>query len=77
MIGDGAGNFTVGGSQIWSLGWNVYLSDLNGDARADIVLYDPATGVWYHARNQTTGAFVYRNGTWTPGLKVITRIPIR
>jgi hypothetical protein len=77
MISNGAGGFTNPSGQIWSLGWKIYLTDVNADGRADIVLYDPATGVWYQARNQDTGVFTYRNGTWSTGLSLFTRLPIR
>jgi hypothetical protein len=77
MISNGAGNFTNAGGQAWSLGWNLYPSDVNGDFRGDIVLYDPQTGVWYQARNLVNGSFSYNNGTWATGLTVFTRPPIR
>lgn len=77
MISDGAGNFTVGGTDTWSLGWSLYPTDLNADARADIVLYDPASGVWYQARNLIDGAFTYNNGIWPTGLTIVTRTPLR
>jgi predicted outer membrane repeat protein len=77
MLGDGAGNFAVAGTQTWSLGWNLHPTDLNADTRADIVLYDPTTGAWYQARNLINGSFTYNGGTWTTGLTVVTRTPIR
>jgi subtilisin-like proprotein convertase family protein len=77
MLSNGAGGFTNAGGQGWSLGWQLHFTDLNSDGRADMVLYDPSSGAWYQARNFTLGSFSYTNGTWTAGLTVITRPPIR
>ena len=64
-----------GGSQTWSLGWNIYPTDLNGDGRTDFLLYHPGTGVWYQARNIFIGNFAYSTGTWSPNLVIIVRSP--
>ena len=77
MISNGAGGFTNAGGQTWSLGWQLHFSDLNGDGRADMVLYASPSGAWYQARNLTLGSFSYTNGSWSAGLIVITRPPIR
>jgi hypothetical protein len=77
MISDGAGGFTVGGNQTWTTGWELYPTDLNDDRRTDFLLYDPASGFWYQARNLVLGTFDYTSGFWAPGLQVITRAQIR
>jgi hypothetical protein len=77
MVGDGAGTFTNVGSEVWSLGWEIRFTDVNADGRADVVLYDPLTGVWYQARNLVDGGFAYNSGTWASGLTVIVRGPTR
>jgi hypothetical protein len=77
LLSTGAGSFTDVGGQTWSLGWTLNMTDLNGDGRTDIVLYDPSTGAWYQARNLVNGNFSYSSGTWSPGLEVIVRAPIR
>jgi hypothetical protein len=77
MISDGAGGFVNAGGETWSLGWSIYVTDLNGDLRSDILLYDPSTGAWYQAINSTLGSFTYSGGTWSPGLQVVVRPPIR
>jgi subtilisin family serine protease len=77
MLSNGAGNFSSAGGQTWSLGWQIHPTDVNNDKRADIVLYDPNSGAWYQARNFTNGTFTYNNGTWAPGLSILTRTPIR
>ena len=77
LFSTGAGSFTFAGGQTWSLGWSLYPTDLNGDGRADIVLYDAATGAWYQARNLVDGSFSYSSGTWSSGLQVVTRSPVR
>jgi hypothetical protein len=48
-----------------------------GGVRTDIILYDPATGVWYQARNLVNGSFIYNSGNWAPGLTIIARTLIR
>lgn len=77
MLSNGSGGFVNAGGQIWSLGWGLSPTDLNNDGRADIVLYDPASGVWYQAHNLVNGTFSYNNGTWSAGLTIIARAPIR
>jgi hypothetical protein len=77
MISDGAGGFVNAGGETWSLGWSIYVTDLNGDLRSDILLYDPSTGAWYQAINSTLGTFTYSGGAWSPGLQVVVRPPIR
>ena len=49
------------------------LSIVLGDGRTDFVLYHPATGVWYQARNLSLGTFTYTTGTWAPDLILIVR----
>jgi hypothetical protein len=77
MLSNGSGGFSNAGGQIWSLGWGLSPTDLNNDGRADMVLYDPASGVWYQARNLVNGTFSYNNGTWSTGLTIVARAPIR
>ena len=77
MMSDGAGQFSNAGGQTWSLGWRLRPTDLNDDGRDDLVLYDPATGGWYQARNLIDGTFTYSNGTWSPGLDVVTQRSVR
>jgi hypothetical protein len=75
MISNGTGGFSAAGSQTWSLGWNIYPTDLNADGRTDFLLYHPTSGVWYQARNFTLGTFTYTSGTWSPNLTIIVRSP--
>jgi hypothetical protein len=77
ILSDGTGKFTSTSGQKWTLGWSLFLLDIAGDNRADIVLYNPETGAWYQARNLLDAFFIYHNGTWAPGLTLITRAPIR
>ena len=77
MMSDGAGHFSNAGGDTWSLGWNLRPTDLNSDGRDDLVLYDRAAGGWYQARNMVDGAFTYSNGTWSPGLDVVTQRSVR
>jgi hypothetical protein len=77
VLSDGVGGFVYAGGQTWPLGWQIHFTDVNGDGRADVVLYDSIRGVWYQARNFVNGAFTYSTGTWAPGLTIVTRQPRR
>jgi len=77
MISDDAGHFVNAGGETWSQGWSLGVSDFNGDKRSDVLLYHPVTGVWYQALTSGPGTFAYSSGTWSPGLQVVVRPPIR
>jgi hypothetical protein len=53
----------------------VYPSDFNGDGREDLPLYSAATGMWFQARNLSTGTFDYVSGFWERGLTIVARRP--
>jgi hypothetical protein len=44
--------------------WTISVTDLNGDGRSDVFLFDPATGQWYQALTTTPGAFAYTSGAF-------------
>ena len=46
--------------------WTPTIADLNGDGRSDVLLYDPASGVWFQALTTTPGAFTYTTGMFAP-----------
>jgi len=41
--------------------------DLDGDGRADLLLYDASTGEWTEALTRESGRFDSLSGQWTPG----------
>jgi hypothetical protein len=60
---------------MWSAGWQLQVTDLNGDGQSDVLLYAPASGVWYQALHTGSGLFTYTTGTWSPGLTVVGSVP--
>ena len=59
MINTGSGfTYFAGG---WAQ-WETIVSDLNGDGKSDVVLYDPEDRAWYQAITTTPGAFSYTTG---------------
>jgi hypothetical protein len=61
-ISNGLSNvFTLTFGQ-WSANWQMRMMDLNGDAKADVLLLDRATGLWYQAWTTTPPAFGYSSG---------------
>ena len=66
------GRFAVT-SSVWTPGWTVATGDVNGDGRGDVVLYDPATGVWFQSVTVGPGVFAYGSGSWLPGATLIGR----
>jgi hypothetical protein len=47
----------------------LHLADFDGDARADVFLYQPETGLWTLARTEPHD-FRYTAGQWAPGLEL-------
>jgi hypothetical protein len=47
----------------WS-SWTTSITDLNGDGRSDVLLYNPANGVWVQALSLASGGFAYVAGFW-------------
>jgi hypothetical protein len=69
-INRGNGQFDFPVSYSWAPNWDIHVVDLNGDAKSDLVLYNPTTGRWFAAMTvgDGTGDFDYsRNGVWAPG----------
>ena len=75
MLSNGLGAFTTVGSSQWVTGWTIYMTDLNGDKRTDIFVYNPNSGIWYQARNLTNGTFTYSTGNWPTNLTIVVRTP--
>jgi hypothetical protein len=49
----------------WAL-WQTAVSELNGDGKSDVFLYDRWSRLWYRAITTTPGAFTYTTGTFPP-----------
>ena len=54
-----------------SEGWQVSVSDLDGDGRSDMVLYRPTDGIWFTALSTGPGIFRSTSGNWGTGWTVI------
>ncbi len=63
---------------MWSPGWQTLVTDLDGDRRSDLILYNATTAQWFQCLNRTLGSFTYGSGTWEAGLTIVastTRVP--
>jgi hypothetical protein len=49
------------------------LTDVNGDGRSDLVLYDPATGATTLAFSQANGGFTQQQIAGRPGLSILAQ----
>jgi hypothetical protein len=56
----------------WSTGWTLTVGDFNGDSRADLFLFNEATGDHYVATSNGTSFTLSARDTWSPGWKVQT-----
>jgi hypothetical protein len=54
---------------MWETGWTVRLGDFDGNGRADVFLYNPASGKWQEAVYTASG-FTYAGSLWAPGWEV-------
>jgi hypothetical protein len=71
LLGDGTGQLaTVGAGKINTF-WGVYPTDLNGDGRTDLFLYNAGTGQYFQAWNLFLGSFAYFGGGWDVGFTVL------
>jgi hypothetical protein len=53
----------------WSPGYDwVVPEDVNGDGKADVILYDSATGTQYTGISNGDGTFSYTYWLWQVGL---------
>jgi hypothetical protein len=52
----------------WTLGWQPYAADLDGDGKADLFLHSPTTGLWFEMISDGAGNFTsVGSQTWSLG----------
>ena len=51
----------------WVAGYTAQRAEFNGDGRADVFLYNRATGEWSTAVTQIDGTFAFSSGVWLAG----------
>ena len=66
VLGAAGGGFTYPVTEVWYPLWQMYVGDFTGDGLSDLLLHDPATGVYFVAKNNGT-AFTYSSGGWSLG----------
>lgn len=78
LIGDGGGGFALAGMGQWIRGW-IRETDLDGDGRADFIVYDARRTIWYSAVNETLGTLVLTivGNFKAQGGVILTSQPIR
>ncbi len=59
----------------WSPGWDIYVVEVNGDRRSDLLLYGAGTGQWYQAVTTGPGTFSFGTGFFDPGATVVAEVP--
>jgi hypothetical protein len=56
----------------WSLGWNPYVLDFDGNLKEDLFLHDPLTGVWFQMLSDGVGNFTNAGGQiWSLGWVIL------
>src|SRR5207244_13171556 len=52
--------------------WQASLADLNGDRRADVLLYNHDSGAMLEALSRADGTFEHHSAPWTGGWSLLT-----
>src|SRR5437870_3771164 len=52
--------------------WQASLADLNGDRRADVLLYNHDSGAMLEALSRADGTFEHHSAPWTAGWNLLT-----
>ena len=72
--GDGKGKTTAAlglAMRAVGAGWRVFMTDYNADRRADVLLYNDASGDYFQGTNTGPGTFSYQGGNLGLGWQTI------
>jgi hypothetical protein len=67
MITESNGAMTAYGGVTWASGFQVTVTDIDADGRADLLLYNPADGRWFQCITIAPGEFRFNSGNFGTG----------